>query len=92
VESGAECLRIISYGYLAYGVGMVIVNSLNGAGDTVTPTRINFFCYWLLEIPLAYLFAVPMKMQEQGVFYSIVIAETVMTVAAVMVSVRENGN
>jgi putative MATE family efflux protein len=84
IERGAECLRIISYGYLAYGIGMVLVNAFNGAGDTVTPTRINFFCYWLLEIPLAYLLAVPLKMNEQGVYYSIIIAETAMTVASVM--------
>lgn len=84
VASGAQCLRIISYGYLAYGVGMVVVNSFNGAGDTMTPTKINLFCYWLLEIPLAWFLAVPLEMREQGVFYSIVIAETMMTAAAVL--------
>ena len=60
---------------------MVMVNSLNGAGDTVTPTWINFFCYWLLEIPLAYLMAVHLGMRENGVFLSILFAETAMTLS-----------
>jgi len=82
IRNGAECLRILSYGFIAYGLGMVMVNSLNGAGDTVTPTWINLCCYWLLEIPLAYLLAISLKMNETGVFISILIAETCMTLSA----------
>ena len=82
IRYGSSCVRILSYGFVAYGLGMVMVNSLNGAGDTVTPTWINFFCYWLLEIPLAYLMAVHLGMRENGVFLSILIAETVMTLSS----------
>jgi putative MATE family efflux protein len=82
IRFGSSCLRIMSYGFVAYGLGMVMVNSLNGAGDTVTPTWINLFCYWLLEIPLAYFMAVYLDMREIGVFFSILIAETVMTLSA----------
>jgi putative MATE family efflux protein len=82
IRHGSACVRILSYGFVAYGLGMVMVNSLNGAGDTVTPTWINLFCYWLLEIPLAYFMAVYLNMRENGVFWSIVIAETAMTVSA----------
>jgi putative MATE family efflux protein len=83
IRFGSSCLRILSYGYIAYGLGMVMVNSLNGAGDTVTPTWINFFCYWLLEIPLAYFLAVYSNMQENGVFISILVAEIAMTLSAI---------
>ena len=76
---GVQCLRIISYGYLFYAMGMVIVQSFNGAGDTGTPTMINFFCYWLFQIPLAYLLAVPVGMGPEGVFWAIAIAEAVIT-------------
>ena len=82
IRYGSSCLRILSYGYIAYGLGMVMVNSLNGAGDTTTPIWINFFCYWLLEIPLAYFLAVYSNMQENGVFISIVVAEIAMTASA----------
>jgi putative MATE family efflux protein len=82
IINGALSLRIISYGFMSYGFGMVMVQALNGAGDTVTPTRINLFCFWLLEIPLAYLLAISIGMAQQGVYYAIVIAETAMTLTA----------
>ncbi len=85
LKSGVECLRIMSIGYIAYGLGMTIVNSFNGAGDTSTPLKINFFAYWMLEIPLAWILAIRSGMNEQGVFWAIVIAETVMTLTAYLV-------
>jgi putative MATE family efflux protein len=82
VRYGSECLRIMSYGFIAYGLGMVLVGTLNGAGDTATPTWINFFCYWILEIPVAYVLSVNFGWKETGVFVSILVAETAMTLLA----------
>jgi putative MATE family efflux protein len=85
IDKGAECLRIVSIGFMAYGFGMVVVHSLNGSGDTFTPMIINIFCFWLLEIPLAYLLAIVLGMKESGVYFAIVIAETAMTITAILV-------
>ena len=82
LRAGTECLRIVSIGFIAYGFGMVLVNSFNGAGDTTTPLKINIFAYWLLEIPLAWILSMKAGMNEQGVFTAIVIAEAVMTLIA----------
>jgi Na+-driven multidrug efflux pump len=82
ISSGTSALQIISFGFLFYGLGMVMVQALNGAGDTLTPTWINFFSFWLLEIPLAYVMALSLGMGESGVFYAIIIAETAMALIA----------
>jgi putative MATE family efflux protein len=82
IRVGSQALQVISYGFVFYGIGMVLVNSINGAGDTMTPTKINFLSFWLTEIPLAYLLSIQLGMGEEGVFYAIVVAETVMTLMA----------
>lgn len=88
IRAGTECLRIVSIGFISYGFGMVLVNSLNGAGDTSTPLKINIFAFWMLEIPLAWFLAIRSGMGEQGVFTAIVIAETVMTITAFIIFKR----
>jgi len=82
VSSGSSCLRIVSFGFIAYGLGMVLANAFNGAGDTITPTKINFISFWIIEIPIAYILSLPFGMREEGVFLSIIIAEIVMTILA----------
>jgi len=77
IESGALCLRVVAYGYIFYAWGMVMPQAFNGAGDTFTPTKINFVCFWLLEIPLAYLLGISLGNGEGGVYWSIVVAESI---------------
>jgi putative MATE family efflux protein len=84
VPLAASCLRIISYGNIGYAYGMVMLQAFNGAGDTVTPTIVNFFGFWLLEIPLAYWLAIRAGMRSSGVYYSIVVAEAAIAAASVL--------
>jgi putative MATE family efflux protein len=82
VPLGAACLRIVSYGNLGYAYFMVMIQAFNGAGDTITPTIVNLFGFWLFEIPLAYWLAMPLGMRSNGVFASIAIAESSMAAAS----------
>ncbi len=82
VQAGITCLRTISYGYVLYALGMVMIQAFNGAGDTRTPTLINLVAFWAIEIPLAYILATKAGMQEQGVYVAIIIAETVLSLTA----------
>lgn len=79
---GIAGLQIISIGFISYGFGMVLVHALNGAGDTRTPFFINVFCFWIVEIPLAYFLARVMDWQHTGIFLSIIFGETLMTLMA----------
>jgi putative MATE family efflux protein len=76
ISVGAMWLRIVSYAYFIYGWWMVAVQAFNGAGDTITPTKINFVFFWLIEIPLSYFMAKTLDMGYSGVFWAIFIAET----------------
>jgi putative MATE family efflux protein len=75
VPIAAIALRTFSCGNIGYAYGMVMLQAFNGAGDTITPTIVNFFGFWMLEIPLAYWLAIRMQMQSKGAFWAIVIAE-----------------
>jgi putative MATE family efflux protein len=81
-DYGAEALQIIGSGYIFYGIAMVMTQALNGAGDTRTPTVINFVCFWLCQIPLAYLLAKGFDLKSTGAFVAIPAAETLLALIA----------
>ena len=82
IANGSISLRIISIGFVSYALGMVMIQAFNGSGDTVTPTRINLFCFWLFEIPLAYLLAIVFDLKIYGISIAIVVAETALMLTA----------
>ena len=84
-RNGVECLRVVSAGFLFYAFGMVLTQSFNGAGDTWTPTYINLFVFWLLELPLAWLLAKVVGMGPSGVFVSITLAFSTLAVVSAVI-------
>ena len=84
VKYGALSLRVITAGYLFYAYGMVVIQSFNGAGDTMTPTIINFFCFWLFQLPFAYLAAMEFNWGPLGVFIAITVAEVLIAIVSII--------
>lgn len=79
---GKLALQIIGTGYVFYGIGMVLVQALNGAGDTKTPTWINVVCFWLIQVPFGWLIAVQLNVGPAGAFAAIPVAEFILAVIA----------
>ena len=84
VESGALCLQIIALGYIFYAYGMVVTQAFNGAGDTRTPTRLNLICFWLFQLPFAYVLAITLKFEATGVFIAITSAQVLIAILSMI--------
>lgn len=84
VETGVLCLKILASGYVFFGIGMVITQAINGAGDTLAPTIFNLVCFWAIQIPLAYYLGETLGWHERGVFYSIIISESILAIIAII--------
>jgi putative MATE family efflux protein len=83
-----RCLRIVSGGFFFYGYGMVLANSFNGAGDTWTPTFLNFLCFWVLELPLAWVLSHSLSWGPEGVFTAVAVAFSMLAVASAVMFKR----
>lgn len=82
IAFGSRALKIIGTGYVFYGIAMVMTQALNGAGDTRTPTVINFVCFWLFQVPLAYYLSEGLGLHSTGAFIAIPTAETLIAIIA----------
>ncbi len=82
IKTAVLALRVITLGYIFYGIGMVMMNAFNGAGDSRTPTIINFFWFWIFQIPVAYFVAIKLNWGEMGIYLSIVITESFVTLTS----------
>ncbi|HEX8562662.1 MAG TPA: MATE family efflux transporter [Flavobacterium sp.] len=83
-QIAVRAVRILASGYIFYGIGMVMINAFNGAGDTWTPTWINLGGFWCFQIPLAYWLAKYLEMGPEGVFIAIPVAETAITIVGII--------
>ena len=85
IAVGASCLRIISACYVLFAYGLVIVQAFNGAGDTFTPTMINLSCYWILQLPLAFVLSHRFELGPKGIFWAILVTESVLASISIFV-------
>jgi len=85
LANATQCLQIVAIGYIFYAYGMVVAQSFNGAGDTRTPTILNFFAFWMFQIPLAYVLAIILSMGPKGVYIAIVVAESVLAIVGITI-------
>ncbi len=85
IDYGANCLRVISLCYVLYAYGMVVVQAFNGAGDTRTPTLINLVCFWIVQLPLAFLLGRRLQLGPNGVYFAILVTEVLLALIAIYV-------
>lgn len=85
-----QCLRIFAYGYVFWGFGMAIIQAFNGAGDTMTPTWINVFCFWVVQVPLAYVLALTLGIGPVGVFWAVFVSDALTGIVGLAFFMRGN--
>ena len=90
LQYGVSALSILSLGYIFFGLGMILSQAFNGAGDTMTPTYVNLFCFWVVEIALAYTLAFTFDWKEQGVFWAVVVSESLLSLIFIYLFRRGN--
>jgi len=83
IKNGANGLKYISFSLFAYSIGMVMIQTFNGSGKTQIPTLINIFCFWIIEIPLAYFLATKTELGEKGVYLAIIAGDLALTIIGV---------
>lgn len=83
LAAGTSALRIISYGYMFYAWGMVVLQAFNGAGDTATPTKLNFVIFWLFQLPFAWTLSRSLGLGPEGVYWAIAVAYSLSAVVGV---------
>lgn len=88
VDYAVQCLRIFAYGFVFWGFGMAIIQAFNGAGDTMTPTYINIFCFWVVQVPLAYTLALSLEIGPVGVFWAVFVSDVLAGIVGVAVFMR----
>jgi putative MATE family efflux protein len=85
LQIGTNCMRILGIGFPMYAVGMVVMQAMNGAGDTETPMTLNVICFWIVQIPLAFMLATKSPLEASGAFIAIVVSESLLTILSIIV-------
>ena len=82
---GASFLRIVSLCYVLYAYGLVVVQAFNGAGDTRTPTIINLFCFWMVQLPLAFTLSRGLHWGPKGAYFAVLPTQVLLALISIYV-------
>ena len=88
IAVGVSALEYMCFGFIVYAFGMVMIQSLNGSGDTITPLIINIISFWLIELPVAYVLAMHTQLNERGVFIAIIFSTVTLTILSTFIFKR----
>jgi len=84
VAYAVQSMRILSYGFVFWGFGIAVTQAFNGAGDTMTPTWINVFCFWVVQVPMAYVLALMLGIGPAGVFWAVFVSDMLIGIVGVL--------
>lgn len=79
-----KAIKYICFGYIFFAYGMVVSHAFNGAGDTGTPTIINFVCFWVIQIPLSYFLSINLGWETDGVYTAIITAFSLLAITSII--------
>jgi Na+-driven multidrug efflux pump len=69
---------------ISFGFSLSAVQAFNGAGDTMTPTWINLFCFWVVQVPMAYVLAITAGVGPVGVFWAVFVSDFLAGIVAIV--------
>jgi putative MATE family efflux protein len=78
---GIIFLRIQALAFPLWGIIIIIEHIFSGAGDTMPPMVVGIATAWLIEIPMILVMTKVMGLNQNGVWWAIVIANFIGTVA-----------
>lgn len=77
IQMSASLLVIAALFQLSDGIQVVGLGALRGMADVRVPTLVTLVAYWVIGLPLGYVFAFVMGMQEVGIWYGLLIGLTI---------------
>jgi multidrug resistance protein, MATE family len=77
IKMSASLLVIAGLFQLSDGIQVVALGALRGMADVRVPTIVTLVAYWIIGLPLGYVFGFILDMKEVGIWYGLLIGLTI---------------